>query len=133
MPLRPPEACLSLSPFLFACLSFYVIVSFRSSIRSSVRSVIRGMENLGTRPKRPPRSEGMIRLVPASDVYGRLYVCVRACVCQLVNPSSANLSARQFIHSFTHSFILNIYIAPLQESYALALPTPARLKRAVLR
>jgi len=31
-----------------------------------------------------------------------------------------------------HSFILNIYIAPLQENYSEALPTPARLKRAVL-
>src|SRR6218665_3059771 len=36
-----------------------------------------------------------------------------------------------FIHSFIHSFILNIYIAPLQEDYSEALPTPARLKRAV--
>ena len=26
--------------------------------------------------------------------------------------------------SFIHSFILNIYIAPLQESYSEALPTP---------
>src|SRR6218665_1215421 len=33
---------------------------------------------------------------------------------------------------FIHSFILNIYIAPLQENYSEALPTPARLKRAVL-
>src|ERR1043165_10141682 len=32
-----------------------------------------------------------------------------------------------------HSFISNIYIAPLQENYSEALPTPARLKRAVLR
>jgi len=31
-----------------------------------------------------------------------------------------------FIHSFIHSFILNIYIAPLQENYSEALPTPAR-------
>src|SRR6218665_1098949 len=29
---------------------------------------------------------------------------------------------------FIHSFILNIYIAPLQEDYSEALPTPARLK-----
>src|SRR6218665_1780313 len=35
-----------------------------------------------------------------------------------------------FIHSC--SFILNIYIAPLQENYSEAIPTPARLKRAVL-
>ena len=28
------------------------------------------------------------------------------------------------------SFLLNIYIAPLQENYSEALPTPARLKRA---
>src|SRR6218665_3356091 len=32
-----------------------------------------------------------------------------------------------------HSFILNICIAPLQQNYSEALPTPARLKRAVLR
>src|SRR6218665_1630768 len=32
------------------------------------------------------------------------------------------------IHSFIHSFILNIYIAPLQENYSEALPTPARSK-----
>ena len=32
-----------------------------------------------------------------------------------------------------HSFILNIYIAPLQENYSKVLPTPAQLKRAVLR
>jgi len=32
-----------------------------------------------------------------------------------------------------HSFILNIYIAPLQENYSEALPTPARLNKAVLR
>jgi len=38
-----------------------------------------------------------------------------------------------FIHSFIHSFILNIYIAPLQESHSEALPTPAWSKRAVLR
>jgi len=31
-------------------------------------------------------------------------------------------------NSFIHSFILNIYIAPLQENYSEALPTPARLK-----
>ena len=36
------------------------------------------------------------------------------------------------IHSLIHSFISNIYIAPLQENYSEALPTPARLKRAVL-
>jgi len=35
--------------------------------------------------------------------------------------------------SVVHSFILNIYIAPLQESYSEALPTPARLNKAVLR
>src|SRR6218665_2398803 len=34
--------------------------------------------------------------------------------------------------TFIHSFILNIYIAPLQDNYSEALPTPARLKRAVL-
>jgi len=28
---------------------------------------------------------------------------------------------------------LNIYIAPLQENYSVAIPTPERLKRAVLR
>ena len=33
---------------------------------------------------------------------------------------------------FIHSFILNIYIAPLQENCSEALPTPAWLKRAVL-
>src|SRR6218665_3402646 len=32
-----------------------------------------------------------------------------------------------------HSFILNIYIAPLQENYSEALPTPARSNKAVLR
>src|SRR6218665_191037 len=31
---------------------------------------------------------------------------------------------------FIHSFILNIYIAPLQEDCSEALPTPARLKTA---
>jgi len=36
------------------------------------------------------------------------------------------------IHSFTHSFILNIYIAPLQVNYSEALPTPARLNKAVV-
>jgi len=38
-------------------------------------------------------------------------------------------------NSFIHSFILNIYIAPapLEENYSEALPTPAWLKRAVLR
>ena len=36
-------------------------------------------------------------------------------------------------HSFIHSFILNFYIAPLQENYSEVLPTSARLKRAVLR
>ena len=34
---------------------------------------------------------------------------------------------------FIHSFILNIYIAPLQENYSEALPTPARSNKAVLR
>src|SRR6218665_1819007 len=38
-----------------------------------------------------------------------------------------------FFHSFIHSFILNIYIAPLQENYSEALPTPARSNKAVLR
>src|SRR6218665_1546263 len=32
-----------------------------------------------------------------------------------------------------NSFILNIYIAPLQENYSQALPTPARSNKAVLR
>ena len=40
---------------------------------------------------------------------------------------------RQSTRAYKDSFILNIYIAPLQESYSRALPTPARLKRAVLR
>ena len=31
------------------------------------------------------------------------------------------------------AYIYNIYIAPLQENYSEALPTPARPKRAVLR
>jgi len=31
------------------------------------------------------------------------------------------------------AFISNIYIAPLQENYSEELPTPAPLKRAVLR
>jgi len=35
--------------------------------------------------------------------------------------------------SFIHSFITEIYIAPLQGYYSEALPTPARLKRRVLR
>jgi len=33
----------------------------------------------------------------------------------------------------SHSFILNIYIAPLQKNYSEALPTPAWLNKAVLR
>src|SRR6218665_134343 len=37
------------------------------------------------------------------------------------------------IHSFIRSFIMNIYIAPLQENYSEALPTPARSNKAVLR
>src|SRR6218665_1153301 len=40
-------------------------------------------------------------------------------------------SSRWFL--FIHSFILNIYIAPLQENYSEALPTPARTNKAVLR
>ena len=40
---------------------------------------------------------------------------------------------RPFSSSLIHSFILNIYIAPFQENYSEALPTPARLKGAVLR
>ena len=36
------------------------------------------------------------------------------------------------LHSIIHSFILNIYIAPLQENYSEVLPTQARLKGAVL-
>src|SRR6218665_658273 len=36
-------------------------------------------------------------------------------------------------HSFIHSFIMEIYIAPLQDYYSEALPTLARLKRRVLR
>src|SRR6218665_2162857 len=39
----------------------------------------------------------------------------------------------ELIHSFIHSFILNIYIAPLQKNYSEALPTPARSNKAVLR
>ena len=35
--------------------------------------------------------------------------------------------------AFIHSFILNISIAPLQKAYSVAIPTPARLKRAVFR
>jgi len=35
--------------------------------------------------------------------------------------------------NFIHSFILNMYIAPLQENYSEALPTPARSNKAVLR
>jgi len=36
------------------------------------------------------------------------------------------------IHSFIYSFISNIYIAPLQETYSEELSIPAWLKRAVL-
>jgi len=32
-----------------------------------------------------------------------------------------------FTMLIAHSFILNIYIAPLQESYSEALPTPASM------
>src|SRR6218665_1707941 len=35
------------------------------------------------------------------------------------------------VGEFIHSFILNIYIAPLQENYSEALPTPARSNKAV--
>jgi len=35
--------------------------------------------------------------------------------------------------SLYHSFILNIYIAPLQGNYSEALQTPARSNKAVLR
>ena len=38
-----------------------------------------------------------------------------------------------FIDSFNHSFITEIYIAPLQGYYSEAPPTLARLKRRVLR
>ena len=34
---------------------------------------------------------------------------------------------------YIHTYILNIYIAPLQENYSEALPTPARSNKAVLR
>jgi len=37
------------------------------------------------------------------------------------------------VFKFIHSFIIRIYIAPLLGYYSEALPTPARLKRAVLR
>src|SRR6218665_4000733 len=42
-------------------------------------------------------------------------------------------SFRSLKTALFHSFILNIYIAPLQENYSEALPTPARLNKAVLR
>src|SRR6218665_318546 len=41
-----------------------------------------------------------------------------------------NCAPRYLADSFIHSFILNIYIAPLRGNYSEALPTPARLKRA---
>jgi len=56
-----------------------------------------------------------------------LHACVCECVC--FRPSVC----QSCLHSFIHSFILNIYIAPLQENYSETLPTPARLNRAVLR
>jgi len=54
----------------------------------------------------------------------------------IVSVSGSNLiqSFREVANQstiFIYSFILNIYIAPLQENYSEALPTPARLKRAV--
>ena len=56
---------------------------------------------------------------------------------KLISPHSAVIVTGpkliySYVYSFIHSFILNIYIAPLQENYSEALPTPARLKRAVL-
>ena len=38
-----------------------------------------------------------------------------------------------FIKAFIHSFITEIYIAPLQDYYSESLPNLARLKRRVLR
>ena len=37
------------------------------------------------------------------------------------------------MHGLTHSFITEIYIAPLQGYYSEAFPTLARLKRTILR
>jgi len=45
---------------------------------------------------------------------------------------SVNLIGSKLI-SFSHSFIMEIYIAPFQGYYSEALPTLARLKRRVLR
>jgi len=44
-----------------------------------------------------------------------------------------SLSSYFFLISFINSFILNNNIAPLQENYSEALPTPTRLKRAFTR
>src|SRR6218665_1134446 len=46
--------------------------------------------------------------------------------------SSMQLGLRNKSFSFIHSFILNIYIAPLQENYSEALSTPARSNKAAL-
>ena len=51
-------------------------------------------------------------------------VCVHIHIC---------MQCKQAYVIFIHSFILNIYIAPLHENYSEALPTPARSNKAVLR
>src|SRR6218665_3827395 len=69
------------------------------------------LRGLNQQSKATPLSGSALRLIhPYSNLYHVVDVC----------PSF-------------HSFILNIYIAPLQENYSEALPTPARSNKAVLR
>src|SRR6218665_236272 len=59
---------------------------------------------------------------------GELSVCV-----SVIHPVAVVRDLGVMLHSFIHSFILNIYIAPLQENYSEALSTPAWSNKAVLR
>src|SRR6218665_1555585 len=53
-----------------------------------------------------------------------------------IDPASISVnkglfSSKQHRSTLIHSFILNIYIAPLQENYSEALPTPARINNSL--
>ena len=55
---------------------------------------------------------------------------MQACIYSFIQAISiASLQVHSSTHSFIHSFILNIYIAPLQENYSEALTTAQRRSR----
>src|SRR6218665_2537963 len=120
-----------LAPFCSGCIARLFNLSLNSSTIPEQWRVARIRPVAKTKTPTGPGDFRPISVVPVlSRVLERIVVS-RYIYPALAEPPINKLIQDQF--AFIHSFITEIYIAPLQGYYSEALPTLARLKRRVLR